>query len=71
MPNTLPLMDAARLALQCLDLTSLNDADTPADIATLCQRAQTRFGPVAAVCVWRIWRWSAAQAGHQFRYDGA
>ncbi len=52
MPNTLPLIDAARLALQCLDLTSLNDADTPADIAALCQRAQTRFGPVAAVCVW-------------------
>jgi len=52
MPHTLPLMDAARLALQCLDLTSLNDADTPADIAALCQRAQTRFGPVAAVCVW-------------------
>jgi deoxyribose-phosphate aldolase len=52
MPNTVPLIDAARLALQCLDLTSLNDADTPADIAALCQRAQTRFGPVAAVCVW-------------------
>ena len=50
--NTLPLIEAARLALQCLDLTSLNDADTPADIAALCQRAQTRFGPVAAVCVW-------------------
>jgi deoxyribose-phosphate aldolase len=52
MPNTLPLPEVARLALQCLDLTSLNDADTPADIAALCQRAQTRFGPVAAVCVW-------------------
>ena len=54
MPHTLPIPfpEVARLALQCLDLTSLNDADTPADIATLCQRAQTRFGPVAAVCVW-------------------
>jgi len=52
MPNTLPLTEVAHLALQCLDLTSLNDADTPADIATLCQRAQTQFGPVAAVCVW-------------------
>ncbi len=52
MPHILPLPEVARLALQCLDLTSLNDADTPADIAALCQRAQTRFGPVAAVCVW-------------------
>ena len=42
----------ARLALACLDLTSLNASDTEADIATLCQRAQSPFGPVAAVCVW-------------------
>ena len=42
----------ARLALACLDLTSLGDADTEADIATLCQRAQSPFGPVTAVCVW-------------------
>lgn len=41
-----------RLALACLDLTSLNTADTEADIAALCQRAQSPFGPVAAVCVW-------------------
>ena len=52
MPNILSLPDAARLALQCLDLTSLNNGDTRADIVTLCQRAQTPFGPVAAVCVW-------------------
>ncbi len=43
---------AARQALACLDLTSLNDADTAADIEALCQRAQTPFGNVAAVCVW-------------------
>ena len=42
----------ARTALACLDLTRLNDGDTEADIAHLCQRAQGRFGPVAAVCVW-------------------
>ena len=42
----------ARRALACLDLTSLNDADTEADIAKLCKRAQGPFGPVAAVCVW-------------------
>lgn len=46
------LEQAARLALQCLDLTSLNDADTSADIEALCRRAQTAYGPVAAVCVW-------------------
>ncbi len=42
----------ARTALACLDLTSLNDHDTEADVATLCQRAQSPHGPVAAVCVW-------------------
>lgn len=42
----------ARLALACLDLTSLNDQDSEADIARLCARAQSSFGPVAAVCVW-------------------
>lgn len=46
------LQVAARQALACLDLTSLNDADTAADIAALCAKAQTPFGPVAAVCVW-------------------
>lgn len=49
---TTELKAAARTALACLDLTSLNDADTAADIAALCQRAQTAHGPVAAVCVW-------------------
>ncbi len=43
---------AARVALACLDLTSLNEQDTEADIDALCVRAQGRFGPVAAVCVW-------------------
>lgn len=46
------LQSAAHIALRCLDLTSLNDADTAADITALCQRAQTPYGPVAAVCVW-------------------
>jgi deoxyribose-phosphate aldolase len=43
---------AARIALRCLDLTSLNDADTEADIERLCARALTPHGAVAAVCVW-------------------
>jgi deoxyribose-phosphate aldolase len=46
------LQDTARQLLAALDLTSLNDADTPDTIATLCRRAQSPFGPVAAVCVW-------------------
>jgi deoxyribose-phosphate aldolase len=55
--NTAPawpheLQTSARIALACLDLTSLNDADTEADIAKLCQRAQSPFGSVAALCVW-------------------
>lgn len=49
---TADLKAAARMALACLDLTSLNDTDTPADIDALCKRAQTAHGPVAAVCVW-------------------
>jgi deoxyribose-phosphate aldolase len=52
MQKKLSPTEAARLALQCLDLTSLNDGDTAADIDALCQRAQSPFGPVAAVCVW-------------------
>lgn len=49
---TADLKAVARTALACLDLTSLNDADTAADIDALCRRAQTVHGPVAAVCVW-------------------
>jgi len=48
-------LQTARTALACLDLTSLNDNDTPADIERLCQRAQGQHpsrGAVAAVCVW-------------------
>lgn len=43
---------SAQLALACLDLTRLNPHDTEADVARLCERAQSPFGPVAAVCVW-------------------
>jgi deoxyribose-phosphate aldolase len=43
---------AARLALRCLDLTSLNDGDDEAAVARLCVRAQGTHGTVAAVCVW-------------------
>ncbi len=44
--------EQARLALACLDLTSLNDTDTELQVAALCERAAGPHGPVAAVCVW-------------------
>ena len=55
--NTEPAASAistARIALACLDLTSLNDGDTPADIDTLCRKAigPAGRGALAAVCVW-------------------
>jgi deoxyribose-phosphate aldolase len=50
--DAVDLQAMARVALSCLDLTSLNDQDTAADVARLCERAQGPFGRVAAVCVW-------------------
>ena len=44
--------EVARIALACLDLTSLNDNDREADVIALCQRAASRHGAPAAVCVW-------------------
>jgi deoxyribose-phosphate aldolase len=46
------LPGAARIALACLDLTSLNDSDTEASTAALCARALAAPAPVAALCVW-------------------
>jgi deoxyribose-phosphate aldolase len=46
------MIEDAKLALACLDLTSLNDDDDPRAIEALCAKATSRFGPVAAVCVW-------------------
>ena len=40
------------LAISCLDYTSLNDTDTENDIRTLCQRAITPKGNVAAICLY-------------------
>ncbi len=54
-PTAHPSIDpqtTARSALACLDLTSLNDSDTAADITALCRRAQGPYGNTAAVCVW-------------------
>lgn len=43
---------AARRLLPLIDLTSLNDDDTPDSIAALCRKAITPFGAVAAVCIY-------------------
>lgn len=45
-----PARRVAELALQCLDLTSLNDGDGPAQVEQLCARARRALP--AAVCVW-------------------
>ncbi|QHQ34010.1 deoxyribose-phosphate aldolase [Algicella marina] len=46
------LQAAAARAMACLDLTNLNDDCTSEDIKALCQKANTRHGPTAAVCIW-------------------
>lgn len=44
--------ETARLALACLDLTTLGDADTEAEVQRLAGRAAAAPGRVAALCVW-------------------
>ncbi len=46
------LSQAAARALACLDLTDLSDDADSAGVEALCRRADTRHGPVAAVCLW-------------------
>jgi deoxyribose-phosphate aldolase len=43
---------SARLALACLDLTSLNDDDSAASTAALCAKALAAPALPAALCVW-------------------
>jgi deoxyribose-phosphate aldolase len=45
-------LSPARRCLAALDLTDLSDHANEASLDALCDRAQTPFGPVAAVCVW-------------------
>ena len=49
---TTTLTHTAHIALACLDLTSLNDADDAAAIKALAARALGPAGPPAALCVW-------------------
>lgn len=51
MPAATDAALAAR-ALACLDLTDLGEAATEADADMLCDRARTRHGPTAAICLW-------------------
>lgn len=46
------LQQASQLALQLMDLTTLNDNDTDASVIALCQQAKTAAGSTAAVCVY-------------------
>lgn len=46
------LRAVASRALSLLDLTNLKDDCTPEQIVTLCGRAQSAFGPTAAICIW-------------------
>ncbi len=44
--------DHSKCLISLLDLTSLNETDTPETIKALCKKAQTPVGPVAAVCIY-------------------
>jgi deoxyribose-phosphate aldolase len=46
------LMADARIALACLDLTSLNDGDSDDSTTTLAAKARSAAGLPAALCVW-------------------
>jgi deoxyribose-phosphate aldolase len=50
--RTLPDADMAGRLVSMVDLTSLEDDDTPEKIARLCSDALTPLGPVAAICVY-------------------
>ena len=45
-------IDDARRALALMDLTDLNAHSSADAVATLCQKAVTPFGNVAAICIW-------------------
>jgi deoxyribose-phosphate aldolase len=50
--RTQPDADMAGRLVSMVDLTSLEDSDTPEKIAQLCSDALTPMGPVAAICVY-------------------
>lgn len=44
--------DFAKTLIPLIDLTRLNEDDTPETIEQLCHQAKTPYGPVAAVCIY-------------------
>lgn len=52
MPNDFQKEVFAAKALYCLDLTSLNEADSEASISSLCEKSNSIKGNVAALCVY-------------------
>ncbi|MBX6367391.1 MAG: deoxyribose-phosphate aldolase [Rhodospirillales bacterium] len=50
--NREDLRSLARRVIPVLDLTNLEDRCDEAGARALCEKARTRFGPVAAVCIW-------------------
>ena len=53
---------AAKILISCLDLTSLGDHDSVYQIEALCEKANTPYGAVAAVCIWPKFIAQAKQA---------
>ena len=44
--------EAAKILINLLDLTSLNNNDTNETITTLCQKATSKYGNTASVCIY-------------------
>ena len=49
---SLTIQQAAQYSLGLMDLTSLNDTDTDADIIALCQQSSCSAGHTAAICIY-------------------
>ncbi len=49
------MKDAASLAIQLMDLTSLSGEEKETDIHNLCHHAQTPYGHTAAICIYPRW----------------
>ena len=60
--RTEPDADMAGRLVSMVDLTSLEDSDTPEKIAGLCRDALTPMGPVAALCIYPRFVAQAKQA---------
>lgn len=51
--------------VQLMDLTSLNSDDTESSVAALCQKAETDYGHVAAICVMPLFVRQVAAQFHE------